>query len=139
MIKIGAMACGAFLLLAGIVAFVPGAIVFVYGIPQVLGVFAVDATQNGIHIASGAIGLIAASSERYAKWYLQIFGLAYAAVAVVGLVQGDTVLGLFAVNLPTNLLHVALATALLGCGFGLPTENGFIHMNPPKPPIKPAM
>lgn len=139
MIKTGAMIFGAALLLLGILAMVPGTTSFVYGIPHVFGIFAVDATQNAIHIVSGVIGLLAASSERYAKWYLQIFGLVYAAIALAGLVQGDTVLGVFTVNMAVNLLHVAVAAGLLGCGFGLPSEDGTVRMNPPKPPIKPAM
>ena len=139
MIKTSAMIFGAILLLLGILAMVPGTISFVYGIPHIFGIFAVDATQNAVHIASGVIGLLAASSERYAKWYLQVFGLVYTAIALAGFAQGDTVLGVFTVNMAVNLLHAAVAAGLLGCGFGFPAEDGTIRMNPPKPPIKPAM
>lgn len=120
MIKKIAFIFGVIFLLIGILGFIPGATTTTAdGMQLLLGLFMVDATHNVIHITSGVVALLAASSERYAKWYLQIFGLVYALVALIGFVQGDTVLGLFMVNPADNWLHTALALGLLGTGFGI--------------------
>lgn len=120
MIKKVAFIFGVIFLLIGILGFIPGATTAnADGMHLLLGLFMVDGTHNVIHITSGVVALLAASSERYAKWYLQIFGLVYALVALIGFVQGDTVLGLFMVNPADNWLHTALALGLLGTGFGI--------------------
>ena len=120
MIKKVAFIFGVIFLLIGILGFIPGATTAnADGMHLLLGLFMVDATHNVIHITSGVVALLAASSERYAKWYLQIFGLVYALVALIGFVQGDTVLGLFMVNPADNWLHTVLALGLLGTGFGI--------------------
>ena len=38
-----------------------------------------------------------------------MFGIVYGAVAIIGLADGDTVLGLIPVNTADNILHIALA------------------------------
>ncbi|HET9412032.1 MAG TPA: DUF4383 domain-containing protein [Candidatus Saccharimonadales bacterium] len=120
MIKKIAFMFGVIFLLIGILGLIPGATTTTAdGMQLLLGLFMVDGTHNAIHIASGVAALLAASSERYAKWYLQIFGLVYALVALIGFVQGDSVLGLFAVNPADNWLHTILALGLLGAGFGI--------------------
>lgn len=119
MLKKIALAFGAIFTLIGILGFVPGITsTDATGMQLLLGLFMVDTIHNSIHIASGLAGLSAASSEGNAKWYLRVTGIVYAIVAVIGLVQGDTVLGLFDVNFADNLLHVGLALGLLGAGFG---------------------
>ncbi len=55
--------------------------------------------------------------------FVAVFGVVYTIVAIVGLVQGDTVLGLFAVNAAENILHVLLAVVFLAIGFALPTSG----------------
>jgi hypothetical protein len=130
---------GIIFLLIGVLGFVPGlASTDADGMQLLFGLFMVDGIHNLIHIASGVVALLAASSTRYSKWYLQIFGLVYALVAVIGFVQGTTVLGLFTVNMADNLLHVVLAIGLLGTGFGL-SDQIAPTFGSPKPPINPAM
>jgi hypothetical protein len=83
-----------------------------------LGTFKLDFVHNLVHLLSGVVALTTAmASERYARIYFQVFGVVYALVAIVGFVQTDTVLGLFVVNLPDNLLHVAIAASSLALGF----------------------
>lgn len=136
MLKKFSLIFGIVFLLIGILGFVPGASsTDADGMQLLLGLFMVGTIHNTIHLASGVVALFAASSERYAKWYLQIFGIVYALVAIVGFVQGNTVLGLFSVNMADNLLHVALAVLLLGTGFGLSANPTMTA----KPPIRPAM
>ena len=108
---------GAVFLLIGILGFVPGV---TNDQNLLLGIFQVGPLQNLIHILSGVAALVAATSEAYGKLYFKIFGVVYTIVAIVGIVQGDTVLGLFAVNAAENILHVVLAVVFLAVGFGLP-------------------
>ncbi len=84
-----------------------------------LGIFEVDALHNIIHILSGALALVAVSMGASAMTtYSRVFGIVYALVAVLGFVSGTTVLGLIAVNLADNVLHLVLAVVFLYLGFG---------------------
>lgn len=108
---------GVVFLLVGVLGFVPG---ITNDQHMLLGIFQVSALHNVIHLLSGIAALLASRAEAYAKLYFKIFGLVYLLVAVVGWVQGDTVLGLIDVNLADNLLHTVLGVAIAGIGFGLP-------------------
>jgi hypothetical protein len=128
------IALGVFLLLLGVVGFVPAAVTYnAAGLALLVGVFLVDPIQNIIHVASGAVALLAGSSHRYSRWFLQIGGIVYAAMGLLGLLQGDTVLGLFGVNLAMNQLHMALAVIMIVTGF-MKTEPPEIQLSSPKPP-----
>lgn len=111
----------------GIVFLAVGVLGFVPGITNdedlLLGIFQVGVLQNFIHILGGVAALAAASREDYAQLYFRLFGIIYTVVAIAGIVQGDTVLGLFDVNAAENILHVVLAVALLGIGFGVPKSG----------------
>src|SRR5262249_1718061 len=104
--RLYAQVLGAVLLLVGILGFVPG----LAPDGNLLGIFAVDGTHNVIHLLSGAVGLAAgfAAGSRYARFYALVFGTVYAAVTIVGFVQGTTVLGIIPVNLSDNLLHTLI-------------------------------
>ena len=85
-----------------------------------LGIFEVDSLHNIIHILSGALALVAVSMGASAMTtYSRVFGIVYALVAVLGFVSGTTVLGLIAVNLADNVLHLVLAVVFLYLGFGI--------------------
>ena len=84
----------------------------------VLGLFEVDTVHNWIHILSGIVGVAMASmGEASAKTFAKVFGVVYGLVTVVGFIQGDTVLGLFSINMADNVLHLLLTVALLYVGF----------------------
>lgn len=102
---------GAVFLLIGVMGFVPG-VTTDEGL--LLGIFKVSGLHNVIHILSGVAALLAAKSEDHAKTYFWVFGPVYAVIALVGWLQGDTVLGLIDVNTADNWLHTVLAAALLG-------------------------
>lgn len=118
--KTAATIFGIVFLAVGVLGFVPG----ITSNNHLLGIFEVSPLHNIIHILSGVLALVLANMGGvYAKKYLVGFGAVYALVAVVGLVQGDTVLGLFYVNAADNLLHIALAVGLIGSGLILSTED----------------
>lgn len=105
-----AMVLGVVLLAVGVLGLVNN---------PVLGVFAVDTLHNAVHILSGIIGIVAASKGKtYARLYLIIFGIVYAAVAILGFMIPGKVLGLIVVNAADNYLHAAIALVCLGVGFG---------------------
>lgn len=120
MLKKVALVFGVVFTLVGVLGFVPG-ITNDEGL--LLGIFQVDGLHNVIHLLSGLAGLAASSTESYSQLYLRVFGAVYAAVTIVGFVQGDTVLGLIEVNAADNLLHLVLTVGLLGAGFGLKREE----------------
>lgn len=117
MIKKLSIVFGVVFLAVGILGFVPGVTTDKNGMDMLLGIFMVDATHNVIHILSGLLALGASTKSQYARLYFQGFGIVYAAVAIIGLIQKDTVLGLIHINAEDNILHVVLSVALLAIGF----------------------
>ena len=101
----------------GVVLVIVGLLGFFASSP-LLGYFEVDTLHNLIHLASGVIALVVGGNHAMARMFLIIFGLVYGAVAVIGFVQANTVLGLFAVNAADNFLHTGIAAACLIVGFG---------------------
>jgi hypothetical protein len=119
-IKKLAMVFGVVFLAIGLLGFVPG-VTTADGL--LLGLFQVSPLHNVIHILSGAAALLAMSSVSNSRLYFRVFGVVYALVALVGWVQGTTVLGLIDVNVADNILHTVLGLAILGIGFGLPDDE----------------
>ncbi len=120
MLTKAALAFGVVLTIIGLGGFIPAlAPENSAGVPLLLGIFAVSALHNIIHLASGVAALIASKSNEYARLYFQVFGVVYAIVTVVGFIQGDKVLvDQIPVNLADNLLHIAIAGVSLTLGFG---------------------
>ncbi len=79
-------------------------------------VFEVNGWHNIVHIASGALLLLAAPKGPLAATMATAFGLVYALVTVWGFVDGDTVLQLIPVNTADNILHLAITAAALFAG-----------------------
>ena len=71
--------------------------------------FEVNAIHNLIHVASGLVLLAASPKRASARAVALVFGLVYGLVAIIGLIDGEDVLGLIPINSADNLLHIALA------------------------------
>src|SRR5215213_11908798 len=71
--------------------------------------FEVNAIHNLIHVASGLVLLAASPRRASARAVALAFGLVYGVVAIVGLIDGEDVLGLIPINAADNVLHIALA------------------------------
>ncbi len=111
---------GVVLLLVGILGFIPGVVTD----GKLLGIFTIDSTHNIIHILTGILALVfARMGAGQASVIAKVLGIVYAIVAIVGLVQGDTVLELIGVNLADNILHVVLAVVFLYAGFSKPSAT----------------
>lgn len=119
MVKKVALLIGALFLLIGVLGFIPGVTTtHADGSKYLFGVFIAGGVHNLVHLLSGVVGLWAGmTSFKYSRLYLQIFGVVYALVTVIGFIQKTTVLGLFHVNTADNFLHLALAAVILAAGF----------------------
>lgn len=112
---------GAALLLAGIVGFFYSAS---FGSPGevdgLLGIFDVNAWHNIVHLASGALGLVAFSAgPRASRLYAIAFGAVYIVVTIWGFAigSGESILGILPINTEDNILHLVLG--VLGVAAGL--------------------
>ena len=116
MVKTAAVLFGIVFLLVGILGFVPA----VTKDEMLLGIFHVNTAHNVVHLLSGAVALFAGmTSVGASRVYFKIFGLVYAAVAVMGFLNpGDTMLlGLISNNTADTWLHVGIAAVSLLLGF----------------------
>ncbi len=115
MLTSAAKVFGFVFLAIGVLGFVPG----ITNDGHLLGVFHVNTLHNIIHLASGAVALMAGyNSAKASRMYFQIFGIVYGLVTVLGFLSGDKdILGLVANNMADNLLHVLIAGSALYLGF----------------------
>jgi hypothetical protein len=74
--------------------------------------------HNVIHLVSGAILAYLGFTGTAVRIGAQAFGIIYTLVAVLGFVQGTTVLGLFPVNTLYNVIHLVVGLAGIWAGFG---------------------
>ena len=79
--------------------------------------FEVNGWHNIVHLASGLLLLAAFRRRGPARTVALAFGLVYGVVTVIGLIDGNDVLGLIPVNPADNVLHIALSA--LGIVTGL--------------------
>ncbi len=84
---------------------------------SVLGILEVNGWHNVVHIATGALGLLAFAAGAYAaRTYALGLGVVYIAVAIWGFIvgDGDSILSIIPVNTEDNVLHVVIGLAGLG-------------------------
>jgi hypothetical protein len=79
--------------------------------------FEVNGWHNLVHILSGLLLLFGFFRHGLAKTIAIAFGLVYTVLLIIGLVNGNDILGFVPVNAADNVLHGVLA--LLGLGAGL--------------------
>src|SRR3954451_23183112 len=83
--------------------------------------FEVNGWHNLVHILSGLLLLSVFRRRGAAKTVALAFGIVYGIVAVIGLIDGNDVLGIIPVNPADNILHIALS--LLGIITGLVSDK----------------
>jgi hypothetical protein len=89
----------------------------------VLGILDVNGWHNVVHIATGALGLVAYSAGAYAaRTYALAFGVVYVVVAIWGFIvgDGDAILSIIPVNTEDNILHLLIGVAGLAAGAASP-------------------
>ncbi len=110
--------------LFGLVFLVVGALGFVPAVTKdqmLLGIFHVNTAHNVVHLLSGVVALFCGMSGAGAsRNYFRIFGVVYAAVAVLGFMnpgEHTMLLGLISNNTADTWLHVGIAAVSLILGF----------------------
>ena len=110
---------GAVLVLVGVIGFIVDS-TFETGSgidgDKLLGIFEVNGIHNLVHIASGLLLLALAPKRATARYGVLAFGAVYAIVTIIGLADGEDVLGLIPVNPADNVLHIVLTAGALLAG-----------------------
>lgn len=112
-----ALAFGIIFSVIGVCGFVPMFTSGSQGDELLFAALATSPAQNSVYIATGLAGIACSFSFRSARSFFIIAGAAYSVLSLVGFFQGDTVLGLYPVNLSNNLLNYTLAIAGVIIGF----------------------
>jgi hypothetical protein len=79
-------------------------------------VFEVNGWHNVVHLASGLFLLALMRRHDTARIAALSFGAIYAVVTVIGLIDGEDVIGWFPVNGADNVLHILLTLAAFAAG-----------------------
>jgi len=114
---------GIILLAIGILGFIPGVSTGYSGTGLLLGIFAINPLHNVIHILTGVVALAAVyyAGGAYVRWYGLVFGIVYAVVTLVGLLQilfiDGQFLGVVPINGADNVLHLAITATTLAVYF----------------------
>ena len=74
-------------------------------------IFEVNGWHNVIHLLSGVFLLALSGRHDTARLAALSFGAIYGVVTLIGLIDGEDVLGLFPVNPADNVLHILLTVA----------------------------
>jgi hypothetical protein len=112
MAKKSALVIGIVFILIGILGFIPN------GIVGPGATFETDALHNIIHLIFGVIlAYVALKATDKSAGTLRIVGIIYILLAVIGFIQGDTILGLVPVNAADNWLHLVLGVVITALGF----------------------
>jgi hypothetical protein len=85
--------------------------------------FEVNGWHNLVHILSGLVLLASFAKRGPAKTVAIAFGLVYGLVTIIGLIDGEDVLGIIPVNPQDNILHIALS--VLGLVTGLMSRGDY--------------
>jgi hypothetical protein len=114
--------------LVGIAGFVPGMnhsvplsappLVVSQGYGLVLGLFPVNVLHNLVHLLFGVLGVVAYLGALASVTYARVVAVAYALLAVMGLVPGlNTTFGLVPIYGADVALHAVIAAAAAYFGF----------------------
>lgn len=124
MLQKATMIYGIGFILLGTLSFIPAlAPTNSLGYPELFGLFVTNTLLNCTYIASGVAALLCSRIEYYATLYFKVIGVTYGAISLIGLIQQDTVLGLFRVNFADNLLHLVVAAIAIYFGYALKTDT----------------
>ena len=85
--------------------------------------FEVNGWHNLVHVASGLLLLSGFARRSLAKTVAIVFGLTYGLVTLIGLIDGNDMLGILPVNPADNILHSALTALGLGTGLVSPGND----------------
>jgi hypothetical protein len=133
-IKKFTMIYGAFFILAGVAAFIPGVTVAPHmhdpnlavdaGYGRFLGLLPVNVLHNLVHLALGLWALVAARDVAHARTYCKAVTIIYGALAILGLIPGvNTMFGLVPIFGHDVWFHLLVAAAAGYYGFVRTTDR----------------
>lgn len=115
MVRILAIIFGVLLIFLGVAGFLPQQFM---KDGLLLGYFEANQMHNLVHLVTGVIAILCATSYRAAKWFFKIFGIIYAIFAILGFFwKGDFNMIMMHLNRADNYLHVVIAIIFLYLGF----------------------
>jgi hypothetical protein len=127
-VQTASLTVGILFALVGILGFVPG-ITTDYGALEwlgpdseamLLGIFQVSILHNLVHLAFGAVGVVAASRIGTARGFLVGGGALYGVLWIYGLiVDKDSAANFLPLNTADDWLHLALAALMIGSGIAV--------------------
>jgi Domain of unknown function (DUF4383) len=85
-------------------------------------IFEVNGWHNVVHLASGLFLLALMGRHDTARIAALSFGAIYGVVTIIGLIDGEDVIGWFPVNGADNVLHILLTVAAFAAGLA-PLRN----------------
>ncbi|HEX4733167.1 MAG TPA: DUF4383 domain-containing protein [Thermoleophilaceae bacterium] len=88
----------------------------------VFGILDVNGWHNVVHVLTGVLGLVVASSYSSARSYALGFGFVYLIIAVWGFIigSGDSILSIIPVNTEDSVLHLFIGLAGIAAGMATP-------------------
>ena len=88
----------------------------------VFGILDVNGWHNVVHVLTGMLGLIVASSYSASRGYALGLGLIYIVVAIWGFIigDGDSILSIIPVNTEDNILHLLIGITGIAAGMATP-------------------
>ena len=117
---------GATLVLAGLLGFIADSS-FDTGTTGLNGdeliILEVNGWHNLVHIGSGLFLLAFMRRHESARFAALAFGAIYAVVTVIGLIDGEDVIGLLPVNAADNVLHILLTVAAFAAALAPPRDR----------------
>ena len=112
MLRFFAVLVGIVFIFAGVAGYMPA---FMQD-GLLFGYFEVDSMHNIVHMVTGVIAIMAATSYRFTKLFFAVFGLVYTIVGIIGFWRsGD--LFIMHTNMATNIFHVVFGVISLYLGF----------------------
>ena len=89
---------------------------------DVFGILSVNGWHNVVHILTGVLGLVVASSYSSARGYALGFGFVYIIIAIWGFIigSGDSILSIIPINTEDSVLHLFIGLAGIAAGMATP-------------------
>lgn len=114
MVRALAILFGIIFIFVGVCGFLPA----FYINDLLFGFFMVNFVHNVIHLGSGVLAIMAATSYYYSRLYFQVLGVVYGIVAILGFVfEGNLSFLMLRFNIADNILHLVIAIVALYIGF----------------------
>lgn len=126
-----ALITGILYLIMGLMGFIPGFVSYPNEVPgyvaevgtqsgfgYLMGLFPINTAHNFVHLAIGAVGILASLSLDSSRWYAGFLGIFYGLLTIMGLIPvANTTFGLIPIYGNDVWLHAITAAIAIYFGF----------------------